>query len=481
MVQYSHIDSPMSPQSFLSIVHKRRKLIMGLFALIFFAVVIGTFLMPPTYRAQAKVMVNYLLDTDKAHLLDLYLVNDTSYYDRLNSELLIFKMRSILDPVVESLGLTTNTGRYEADHQQQRVIEKVRENLQVEREKDTNVLAISYDHMNPRLAASIVERVVSEYVDQRPELNKDERIYEFLDSQITILRDQINHIKQESMEYQQKQKIIAPDRQAEILFTSIADFDKELTKVRAERISREANLQVIRDQIAGDENVAIPTVKSSESFSRFEYINKLKTRLLDLELEKSRLEQRYTEKHHQVQRVIADIKETNSKREQEIDEIIQAEEATIKAIRAAETSLAARMKQAVDSISKLSMQQYELGTITIGIEDLQSVLSMLMKQREEARISANKSEYLIQVRLLEPAFVPSKPIQPNPPLYIGIGFLLALIVAFGTAFFVEYFDHSVNSAEDAQHCLGLPILATIPEFSANLPKSKADDKEYAKY
>ena len=62
---------------------------------------------------------------------------------------------------------------------------------------------------------------------------------------------------------------------------------------------------------------------------------------------------------------------------------------------------------------------------------------------------------------------------------MALGFLMAIVVSFGTALFAEYFDHSVNTAEDAQHCLGLPILAVIPEFSAGYTQTsyaRADEK-----
>ncbi|MBN1543400.1 hypothetical protein JW992_14770 [candidate division KSB1 bacterium] len=463
MIQYTQVDSPMSPQSLLSVVRKRVKLILTLFLLLFLAVVAGTFLMSPIYRAQAKVMVSYLLDNNTAHLLDLYMVQDNSYYDRLNSELVIFKMRSILEPVVTELGLADAEGR-QSPAFREKAIEKLAAHVQVERERDTNVLVVSCDNNDPELAAEIIDRVVSNYIEQRPTLFRDERIYRFLDEQIENIWAQIDAIKMQGMEYQQREKVISPDRQSEILFTSIAGFDQELTKVRSERISREANLQIIKEQLQSGEEVAIPTIQSSESWSRYDYVNRLKTRLLELELEKNRLLQKYTEKHPEVLQVISEIAETKKKRDSEVQEIMAAEEASIKAMRAAEGSLASRMNQVVDSIAKLSRQQYELGKITIGIEDLEKVHSMLLRQREEARISQGKQEHLVQVRMLEPAMIPSKPVRPIVPLYIGLGFLLALVVSLGTAFFVEYFDHSVNSVEDAHYCLGLPILAAIPEF-----------------
>jgi uncharacterized protein involved in exopolysaccharide biosynthesis len=195
-----------------------------------------------------------------------------------------------------------------------------------------------------------------------------------------------------------------------------------------------------------------------------DYLNELRSKLLQLELQKSQLSKRFTEKHPDMVAIQRDVTMTERKIQSEMDKIIEAEQTAVRALRASENALAQRMNQVANSVSELSQQQYELGMLTIGVEDLKEVYSMLIRQREEARIAANRKEYLVQVRLLEPAMIPIKAAKPNKPLLLALGVVLGAILAFGVAFFIEYFDHSVNTAEDAQQCLGLPILATIPEF-----------------
>ncbi len=470
MIQYSHFDSPVSPQSFLSVVHKRRKTILLLFVLIVASVVGASFILPPQYRSLAKVMVNYQNDSEKAHLLGLQSEGSRALYDKLGAEVVIFKTRSLLDPVVTQLGLDQpKNGKApmnssEAAELHDKAIEDLAKDLEIEREKDTNVLTLSYEHKNPRLAANVVDKLVTEYIKQRPSLDRDDRAYEFFDKQIQVIKNEIEAAERRGMEYKSGERVLQPDKQTEILFSSVADFDKELTRTRSERIAKEAKLQIIREQMANGGDIVIPTNESSESPSREEYLNELKKTLLSLELKKSSLAKRFTAKHPEMATVLADIEETKNKIRAEVDEVIQAEELSIKALMAAEQALAQRMNQVVNSVAKLSQQEFELNQLTIGIDDLRSVYSMLIRQREEARIASSKQEYLVQIRLLEPAMVPHKPSKPNRPLFAGLAVLLGLVVSFGFAFFLEYFDHSVNTVEDAQNCLGLPILAAIPDF-----------------
>lgn len=480
MIQYSHQDSPMSPHSFLSVVSKRRGLIFVVFLLTVALVAIAVFMMPPMYRASAKLMVNYQIAIEKEHLLRLWQIQDKSYYERMSSELVIVKMRSVLEPAVKELGLAGTLTRSSGDPQVDfdRAVEELARRLNVEREKDTNVLVVSYEDRDAQRAAQIVDRVVAGYIKQRPALDRDDRAYEFFDKQIDQIKAQIDDIEKKGMLYKAREKVLSPSQQTSILFESLASFDRELSRARSERTAHDAQLKVIREQIASEKDMIIPSTQSTNGMSQQGYYNNLKGTLLSLEIKKTTLLQKYTEKHPEVASITAEIEATKTKIKEAQEEIVAGEEAASKALLAQESALAMSMNQVAASISRMSRQEYELGQLSIGIEDLRAVHSMLIRQREEARIANSQKEYLLQVRLLEPALVPRDPVRPNKPLYLSLSVLVGLMLAFGIAFFMEYFDHSVNTVEDAQHCLQIPILASIPDFQTEpARRRKPSDSE----
>jgi len=281
---------------------------------------------------------------------------------------------------------------------------------------------------------------------------------------------QIDELEKKGMEYKARERVLSVSHQSSILFETLADYDKRLTEVRTERLSKEARLKVIREQLAEGGEIVIPNTESSNAGGRYLYVNELSKSLLSLEIRKSSLEQKYTSNHPELASVLAQIDENKKKIDQAVKELIQGEEIDIEAKQAEERALAGSMAQVAYNVTDLSRKEYDLGRLTIGIDDLKSVYSMLLRQREQARLAANRQEYLVQVKVLEAASVPQRPVSPNRPLWIVLGLLLGIVVALGVAFFMEYFDHSVNSADDVHNCLGLPILATIGDFKAPLGK-----------
>ena len=199
-------------------------LILTLFVLVVGAATAAAFLLTPVYESSAKVMVNYPYDNEKAHLLGLNNSSSRPEYDRLASELVIFKMRSVLEPVVNKLALDQPvegepvTTPQEAARLHDETIARVAKKLNVEREKNTNILNISYLDPDPRLAANIVDKVVTEYIEQRPALDRDDRAYQFFDEQINEIKSRIDDMERKQMHYKRQEHVLLPDQQSQILF-----------------------------------------------------------------------------------------------------------------------------------------------------------------------------------------------------------------------------------------------------------------------
>jgi capsular exopolysaccharide synthesis family protein len=76
------------------------------------------------------------------------------------------------------------------------------------------------------------------------------------------------------------------------------------------------------------------------------------------------------------------------------------------------------------------------------------------------------------VRIIDPAEVPNKPVKPRTKRNILIAIVLGLFAGFGLAFLIEYLDNTIKSDKDIENYLGLVCLGLIPTIKQ---KSKKDD------
>ncbi len=86
------------------------------------------------------------------------------------------------------------------------------------------------------------------------------------------------------------------------------------------------------------------------------------------------------------------------------------------------------------------------------------------KQLEEAKITETlDNERVVNVRVIDPATASYVPVKPRKLLIMGLSILLSLVFGIAIAFISELVQHTVNTVEDVNRYLNLPVLATIEE------------------
>jgi len=67
------------------------------------------------------------------------------------------------------------------------------------------------------------------------------------------------------------------------------------------------------------------------------------------------------------------------------------------------------------------------------------------------------------VKILEDIKVPDGPVSPNKSMYIAIAFLVGLMISIGLSFLLEFINNTVNTKEELEQILGIPVIGAIPD------------------
>ena len=81
-------------------------------------------------------------------------------------------------------------------------------------------------------------------------------------------------------------------------------------------------------------------------------------------------------------------------------------------------------------------------------------------EREADR--AETGETAFGLALVEPAVPPAEAAKPNVPLYLGFGFVLALLLALGVALLRDRMDRRIRVSSDQEELLDVPIIGRLP-------------------
>jgi succinoglycan biosynthesis transport protein ExoP len=461
---------PTSMLNFVSILFKRKKIILSFFFSVVLIVTIFSFIQSPIFQASSKLLLERDVDSEKSLLFRMTLTEPKSD-DWLNSEIEILNSYPVAAKVVETLGLDQpeekepDLTQDEKTTKQQQTIRLFQKKLVVENLPKSNVLEVSYESKDPELAAAAVNNVIEVYIGHRSEISNESDTYKFFEEQMHIADERLRDLEKSQAEYRQKEEVISPEGQNEILMSRLSDYEKSFTEVRTKRIGKEAKLAVIKQQLEKSGEISIPSTESSDSPSRVEYISKLKSDLLEMEMERERLLQKFTPKYQEIVNLENEIAATKKKIENEIHQIVEMEDASIRALKAEENALRSSINQIKGELKKLTQKEYEYAQISRGIDDNREVYSMLLKQREEARISLAKLEKGVKIKIISPAVVPTDPVKPKKRVNILLGIFLGIFGGLGLAFFIEYFDHTITTPAELEKYTGMNVLGSVRETS----------------
>src|SRR5438046_4375807 len=89
----------------------------------------------------------------------------------------------------------------------------------------------------------------------------------------------------------------------------------------------------------------------------------------------------------------------------------------------------------------------------------------LLTKLKEANIAAGLKSS--NIRVIDPAMIPSTPSRPAKTRNIALSFLVGLVGGIGLALLREYLDNTVKTPDDIESLARLPSLAVVPQFAGS--------------
>ena len=427
----------------ISAASKRRRLIVIFFIAVVGLVTVVSLLTPHIYQANARLLVERGMDTEKALILRMNSMFGNQPYNWINGEVAIIRSNPVAEAVIRKLKLypegyaPPGSASELPESAIRELTEEFLEKLTVSNARESNVLNIAFQDTDSRQATAIVDEVVRAYIAYRSELYKDADEYKFFEAQMLIADQRLQELEQREANYKTEAEMISPESQRAILINRLSDYDRRLTELQTRRINKETRLEVVREQLRQAIDISIPNTESSESPSRVSHITRLKNEILNLEIERQRLLQEYTPQYVEVINIEQQIEAARQQITREVQQIVREEASSLQALQAEEKILRDLMQRTRQEISGLAQREYELAQLSRGIEDTREIYSILLKQREEARISLAKLQEDVKIKVINPAVAGVNPVSPNKKLNVLLAILFGLIGGVGLAVGME--------------------------------------------
>jgi uncharacterized protein involved in exopolysaccharide biosynthesis len=437
---------------YLQILRKHQWLITGIFLVAVITVGVWTFRQIPIYEAAATI----LIDPEAPKILNIQEVtpmgaSDANYYA---TQYELIKSRSVRDKTIQALKLKQRAPELASDS-------ALQFSLIVEPRRTTRLVLIKVEQADPALAAEIANAVATAYLQYNLELKMKgaSEAVSWLTDEASRLRAKVQESAVALQNYRVKSGILGLEEQRKITAQKIMDFNKGYLEAQAQRLSTEAKLQQVT-QIANDKAGAqmMFTVANSS------LIEKLRSEMSDLEVERSKLLRVYKDKHPEILKIDARIQQVQQRLDGEIQNMVRAVQAEYKMAKAREDTLFNNVTQMRREGQDLNEKEIQYLALQRESETNQQLYDSIAKRMKETGVTGGLETN--NVRVVEAATAPTAPIRPRKIWNLGLSVAVGLGLGIALAAALEYFDTTVRTPDDVERYLGLPVIGIVPKFEA---------------
>ena len=370
---------------------------------------------------------------------------------------------------------------------------KLMRDLQVNIIPATNLLEIAYRAEDPRQSALIVNAVAQAAVAQSVEdINLEAKtVRNFLASQVPSLEAKLREAELAESQYRQNNGLLAVDAQNQQMVGGLAALEQEeraLLSSLAELSSREQQLsnvvginspEAAYDIARVGQDPQLATLRSqitATSVAVAEARSKLGDQhpeLLALGDELANLQTLYQQRLAELTPSgqgsdfgnAATALASNDLSQQLISDAISNSieaRALNNRLEFVQTELE-RMRQ---TFAQQPSLQQPLAVLSRQRQEAADSLELIQSKLEEARIA--EAQLVTNVRIVGLAEAPEEPISPSPIGILALGAIAGSILTIGTILLLDLLDASLQSGEEVEKLVKLPVLGYLPRLSADL-------------
>ncbi len=462
--------SPREPHlyDYLLILRKHQWLILSFMLAVVTIVAIATFRMQPVYVATARVEI----DRENANILPFQ--GSDSYDYMMDLENYIETQSKILTSETLALQTIRNnalSARPEfsspngpsdavasgslANQKRPPELGEFLGSLSVRRVPSSRLMDVSFESTDPQLAARIVNAHINTYIEQnfRSKYEATSQASTWLTSQLDDLRVKVQRSEDALITYERQNQIWTLDDKQNITTQRLSDINRQLTDAQSERMKKESLFQFAK---SGNLD-AVPQVQNNVT------LMELLRRRSDLAGQYTDAVSQYGPNFPKVQRLQALQKELDDNIEKEKQQIVAVLESDFREARDHETMLTGALDEQKIAANQMAEKLVEYNILKREAEANKTLYEGLMTKLKETAISASLRSS--NIRVVDPAMIPSTPARPAKTRNVALAFLVGLVGGIGLALMREYLDNTVKTPDDVETLARLPSLAVVPQFA----------------
>lgn len=342
------------------------------------------------------------------------------------------------------------------------IVDTVSKNTKIIPVPNTQVVKLSYESHDRKLAAAVPntlsEVYIASYLEERS--NVTDGASDSLSQRVKALRENLEVSEAKLQSFKESERLVDI---AGVKTLSALELD-DLTTRLLEAKNRQSEASNILAQVSAkggdtDSLMSISAVANDALVQRF------KADEADAEKSVAELSKRYGPKHPKMIAAQADYNSARASLDSQVKKAITAlereKDISQQQIREIELQLA----QAKQGVLNISGKEAQLKILEQEVESNRELYEMVLNRSKET-LEASVFNGAAHARVIDRAVVPREPVKPKKGMLIALALVGSLFIGVLLAAVAALMDNTVKGASEIEDKLNVPVLGKLPKVKA---------------
>ena len=489
-------------RDYLRVIMKRRWTVITVFTVIVLTVAINSFTAAPIYNATARIIIDKenprvvsiqevmsvnssgtdyyqtqykILESRtiaRKTIRQLRLGESEEFFPKPKEDFISVMKRSVEETItrwiesITSLLKTEDDTPHETSEEDESDFDLVStfiKRLKVNPIRNSRLVDVSYEAKDPVLATKIVNTLVGAYIEQNMEtkLKAVQNAVKWLHNRIDGERKKVGKAEQALLRYKQKHSIVTDfsSDTERVTAQKLAELNEKVVEAESRRVEAETRYKQAME-LRGTPDM----LDSISEVLNNELIRDIKSMEVKLYNRMSELSKKYGQKHPQMIALESELKTLQKRKAQEVKRVVNSLRNEYRVAEASEKSLKAALGRQKRESLDLNKKAIDYSVLQREAQSARHMYELLVKRFKEASVTEDMRTG--NIREVDRAEVPQKPVKPRKKLNILLAVIVGLVTGTGLAFFFEYLDNTIKVPEDVKQYLKIPYLGPVPAIAA---------------
>ena len=467
-------------QKYWLILKRRKKIILGVFSIVFSLGLLYSLLSKPQYRSEAKLLIEPNFSSSLNGLAEKLgkIESLNSQSDPLNAQAEILLSNSALKQTIEELQLKNAKGELI-------LIKNLKPKINLDITKGTDFLTVGYTDEEPQMAVAVVKKLVEIYIEQNIRDNKAEATSarKFILKQLPKSEKTVQEAEFALRQFKEENSITYLKEESSASIDTVKNLEEQVNEVRTQLADVTARI----NNLTRETNLAATEASTIAHLSQVPGNKKLLTEIGNTEsqlaAEQARFHSQYptvinlTEKLAELQELLQQKVQQNTGGDRQIDwknlQVGDLDYSEVRELAQAQRERVGLEKQLVEMNNTLSSYQQQakiwpqleqtLRELERKLKASQNTYEMLLTRLEEINIAEEQN--IGNIRVISQPLVPEEPYKSKKRVIILASGLFGILLGTTVALFLELIDKSLNTPEEIKQIFPYTVLTTIPNIN----------------